>query len=175
MSTSTLADGRNHNGQLEITDYPLVQGHVVVHHPQSGINTVNLEDLMGYGSYGTVWTWLQKLRRCTINNEREKLSGWAEGDKFFLCGQSSGKRGRGSENKTIVAVADERWNIKKRMRRIRLQVELDFTGYTLETFIYNSIEQGAMIATDSWYSDTMVDEELFGNEKTNQHNGRMKK
>ena len=61
------------------------------------------------------------------------------------------------------------------MRRIRLQVELDFTGYTLETFIYNSIEQGAMIATDSWYSDTMVDEELFGNEKTNQHNGRMKK
>ena len=63
---------------------------------------------MGFGSYGTAWTWLQKLRRCTINNEREKLSGSVEEDEFFLGGQSSGKRRRGAENKTIVAVADER-------------------------------------------------------------------
>jgi hypothetical protein len=48
-----------HNRQLEITDYPLVQGHVVVHHPKSGINGVNLKDLTGFGSYGTAWTWLQ--------------------------------------------------------------------------------------------------------------------
>ena len=61
------------------------------------------------------------------------------------------------------------------MGRIRLQVELDCTGYTLETFIYNRIEHSAMIATESWYSDTMVDKELFGNEKTNQHNKRKKK
>ena len=33
---------------------------------KSGINAVNLKDLLGLGSYGTAWTWLQKLRRCTI-------------------------------------------------------------------------------------------------------------
>jgi len=75
---------------------------------KSGINAVNLKELMGFGSYGTAWTWMQKLRRCTIRNEREKLSGRVEVDEFFVGGQSSGKRGRGAENKTIVAVAVER-------------------------------------------------------------------
>jgi hypothetical protein len=75
---------------------------------KSGINAVNLKELMGFGSYGTAWTWLQKLRRCTIRHEREKLSGRVEVDEFFIGGQRPGKRGRGAENKTIVTVAVER-------------------------------------------------------------------
>lgn len=75
---------------------------------KSGINAVNLKELMGFGSYGTAWTWLQKLRRCTIRHEREKLSGRVEVDEFFVGGQRSGKRGRGAENKIIVAVGVER-------------------------------------------------------------------
>ena len=75
---------------------------------KSGINAVNLKELMGFGSYGTAWTWLQKLRRCTIRHEREKLSGRVEVDEIFIGGKRSGKRGRGAENKTIVAVAVER-------------------------------------------------------------------
>jgi len=75
---------------------------------KSGINAVNLKELMGFGSYGTAWTWLQKLRRCTIRHEREKLTGRVEVDEFFIGGQSSGKRGRGADNKIIVAVAVER-------------------------------------------------------------------
>ena len=54
------------------------------------------------------WSWLQKLRRCTIRNNREKLSGRVEVDEFFIGGRRSGKRGRGAEGKTIVAVAVER-------------------------------------------------------------------
>jgi hypothetical protein len=75
---------------------------------KSGINAVNLKELLGFGSYGTAWTWLQKLRRCTIRHEREKLSGRVEVDEFVIGGQKSGKRGRGAEGKTIVAVAVER-------------------------------------------------------------------
>ena len=75
---------------------------------RSGINAVNLKELLGLGSYGTAWTWLQKLRRCTIRHEREKLSGRVEVDEFFIGGRRSGKRGRGAEGKTIVAVAVER-------------------------------------------------------------------
>ena len=33
---------------------------------KSGINAVNLKELLGFGSYGTAWCWMQKLRRCTI-------------------------------------------------------------------------------------------------------------
>ena len=75
---------------------------------KSGINAVNLKELMGFGSYGTAWTWLQKLRRCTIHDDRKKLSGSVEVDEFFVGGHRIGKRGRGAENKAIVAVAVER-------------------------------------------------------------------
>jgi hypothetical protein len=74
---------------------------------KSGINAVNLKELLGFGSYGTAWIWLQKLRRCTIRHEREKLSGRVEVDEFVLGGKRSGKRGRGAEGKTIVAIAVE--------------------------------------------------------------------
>jgi hypothetical protein len=75
---------------------------------KSGINATNLKQLLGLGSYGTAWTWLHKLRRCTIRHEREKLTGRVEVDEFFIGGKRSGKRGRGAEGKTIVAVAVER-------------------------------------------------------------------
>ena len=75
---------------------------------KSGVNAVNLKELLGLGSYNTAWTWLQKLRRCTIRHEREKLSGRVEVDEFVIGGHKSGKRGRGAEGKTIVAVAVER-------------------------------------------------------------------
>ena len=58
--------------------------------------------------YGTAWSWLQKLRRCAIVTDREKLNGRVEVDEFFIGGKKSGKRGRGSDGKTIVAVAVER-------------------------------------------------------------------
>ena len=75
---------------------------------KSGVNAVNLQTLLGLGSYGTAWTWLQKLRRCTIVDDREKLSGRVEVDEFLIGGFSSGKRGRSADVKTIVAVAVER-------------------------------------------------------------------
>jgi hypothetical protein len=75
---------------------------------KSGINAVNLKELLGFGSYGTAWTWLQKLRRSTIRDQREKLSGRVEVDEFFIGAARSGKRVRGAEGKTIVAVAVER-------------------------------------------------------------------
>jgi hypothetical protein len=34
--------------------------------PKSGINAVNLEEPLGFGSYGTAWCWLQKHRRWSI-------------------------------------------------------------------------------------------------------------
>jgi hypothetical protein len=86
----------------------LVQSHVVVHHAKIRINAVNLKELLGFGSCGTAWCWLQKLRRCTIHCDREKLSGRVEVDEFFIGGQKSGKKGRGFDGKSIVTVTVER-------------------------------------------------------------------
>ena len=75
---------------------------------KSGINAVNLKELLGFGSYNTAWCWLQKLRRSTIRRDRKKLAGRVEVDEFFIGGKQSGKRGRGANGKIIVAVAVER-------------------------------------------------------------------
>jgi transposase-like protein len=115
---------------------------------RSGVNAINLKELLGLGSYDTAWTWLQKLRRCTIRNGREKLSGVVEVDDFVLGGQKSGKRGRGAEGKTIVVAAAEKRGYK--LGRIRLQVAQDFSSDSLTPFIEQNIEAGSHIITDGW-------------------------
>jgi hypothetical protein len=87
---------------------------------KSGVNAINLQDLLGLGSYNTAWLWLQKLRSCTVCQDREKLTGTVEADEFYLGGKKSGKRGRGAEHKCAVAIAVERKNPK--LGRLRLQV-----------------------------------------------------
>jgi len=127
---------------------------------KSGVNAVNLKELLGLGSYHTAWTWLQKLRRCTNRKDREKLSGRVEVDEFFVGGQKTGKRGRGADGKTIVYIAVER-DLKQdpstleeywQIGRARMQVALDCSSYSLETFINHNIEAGSTVATDKWSS-----------------------
>lgn len=75
---------------------------------KSGISSSRMKELLGFGTYRTAWTWLQKLRRRTIRDDREKLSGRVELDEFFIGGKRSGNRGIGADGKNIVAVAVER-------------------------------------------------------------------
>ena len=99
----------------------------------------------------------------------KKLSGRVEVDAFFIGGKSSGKRGRGSENKTIVAMAVEDETLKNRWGAFDFTLHWTVPAYSLETFILDNIEPGATIATDSWSGYNSIDKEQFGHEKTNQH------
>ena len=135
---------------------------------KSGINATNLKELLGLGSCGTVWNRLQKLRRCTIRPGREKLSGRVEVDEFFVGGHRSGKRGRGSEGKTILAVAVKRCPIKKKIGCVRLQVALDCSGYSLEIFIFENIESGSTIVSDTCSGYQIINKEQFTHRPTNQ-------
>lgn len=130
---------------------------------KSGVNAVNLQDLLGFGSYGTAWTWLHKLRRCTIRLNREKLSGKIEADEFYIGGQHSGKRGRAAEHKCAVAVAVERK--KKRLGRLRLQVIEDCSGDELIPFIQDNVEPGSQVSTDGWKSYDAISDLGFDHNK----------
>lgn len=79
---------------------------------KSYVNAVNFKELLG--SYETAWTWLQKLRRCTFCQNREKLSGRVEVDEFYIGGKRSGKQRRGAEDKIMISIAVERNDIEKR-------------------------------------------------------------
>lgn len=113
----------------------------------SGVNAINMQDLLGF-SYVTAWSWLQKLRRCTIRKDREKLSGKVQVDEFFIGGKKPGKRGRGAEGKSIVLAAVEKK--KPKLGRIRLQVTDDCSAESLSAFIEQNIEHGSQVITDGW-------------------------
>jgi len=115
---------------------------------KSGVNAVNLQDLLGFGSYHTAWRWLQKLRCCTIRKNREKLSGRIEADEFYLGGERSGKRGRGSDNKCAVAIALEKKG--RKLGRLRLQVIEGCGAGELIPFVQSNVEVGSTVTTDGW-------------------------
>ena len=130
---------------------------------KSGISATNLSRLLGI-SYPTAWTWLQKLKRCTINPDREKLSGTIEVDEFYLGGKHSGKRGRGSENKHKIVVAvehrqseDPNVNLSHLMGRARLLVIPDCSAESLIPFIKDNIYKYSSLITDKWkaYTDEL--------------------
>ena len=115
---------------------------------KSGVNAINLQDLLGFGSYHTAWRWLQKLRSCTIRQNREKLSGAVEADEFYIGGQRSGKRGRGAEHKYAVAIAVERKG--RKLGRLRLQLIDDCSSGQLVPFVVDNVSPGSVVMTDGW-------------------------
>jgi hypothetical protein len=54
------------------------------------------------------------------------------------------------------------------MGRIRLQVTLDCSAYSLETFILHNVEPGSTIATDSWKSYNFIEDAQCTHEKSKQ-------
>jgi transposase-like protein len=125
---------------------------------KSGVNAINLQDLLGC-SYVTAWSWLQKLRQCTIRKDREKLSGKVEVDEFFIGGQKPGKRGRGASGKCIVVAAVERQG--RKIGRIRLQVVGDCSADSLNAFINQNIETGSYVVTDGWKGYNPMDPDRY--------------
>jgi len=116
---------------------------------KNGTSALSLQRILGIGSYETAWTWLHKLRIAMVRPGRDKLSGTVEVDETFIGGkQSGGNRGRGTNNKTLVAIAVEKNDNK--IGRIRLSVIKDASSESLLKFIQNSIEINSIINTDGW-------------------------
>jgi transposase-like protein/ribosomal protein L37AE/L43A len=114
-----------------------------------GANALNLQRILGLGSYRTAWTMLHKLRRAMVSPDRDKLQGRIEVDEAYIGGVSrGGKRGRGAENKILVAVAVEINNNKS--GRVRLKVIEDASAGSLHDFVQEIALKGSTIITDGW-------------------------
>jgi transposase-like protein len=117
---------------------------------KTGVSASNMMDFMGFNSYDTVWTWLQKIRRAMIRPDRDKLSGIVEVDETYIGGMEigSGKQGRGAETKTLVVVATE--CIGKKIGRVRFRCIDAATAENLIPFIHDNVTEGSMVITDGW-------------------------
>ena len=117
---------------------------------KTGVSASNMMDFMGFGSYKTVWGWLQKLRRAMVRPGRDKLSGIVEVDETFIGGKEigDGKQGRGTETKTLVVVATE--CIGRQIGRVRFRCIDGATAENLVPFIQDNVSQGSTVITDGW-------------------------
>jgi len=116
---------------------------------KNGASAMSLQKILGLGSYRTAWTWLHKLRRAMIRPGRDQLSGEVEVDEAFIGAPGiGGKRGRGAENKILVAVAVE-VNDRK-IGRARMRVIESASSENLHSFIEESVKIGSTITTDGW-------------------------
>jgi transposase-like protein len=119
-----------------------------------GANALGLQRVLGLGSYHTAWQWLHRLRRAMVRPGRDKLSGTVEIDETYIGGERSGKRGRGADNKALVAVAIEDKSKEsttgKGIGRIRLQLIPNASAESLNDFIKANVNEGSCIRTDGW-------------------------
>lgn len=115
---------------------------------KNGASALSLQQILGLGSYQTAWTWLHKLRTAIARPGRDKLSGCVEVDETSIGGAKAGKRGRGAENKVLVAVAGTMKG--KRVGRIRLAIIDDASSTSLHGFVQECVEKGSTVRTDGW-------------------------
>jgi len=115
---------------------------------KNGVSAKGLQKILGFGSYQTAWTWLHKFRRLMVLSGRSKLQGAVEVDEVFVGGKKPGKRGRGAEGKSLVAVAVE--IAGRKTGRMRLAKIPNASSESLHKFIEGNIEKPSKIITDGW-------------------------
>ena len=114
---------------------------------KTGLSARALCDTHGFGSYQTAWGWLSKLRSVMGCAGRELLRGRVEVDEASVGGQKEGTRGRGAEGRTAVLVAVE-GQAKRKLGRVRFRCVQAITRRSVERFITDHVEPGAVVVTD---------------------------
>jgi transposase-like protein len=136
---------------------------------KDGISAMSLRDNLGIHSYRSAWTLLHTLRVAMIRSDREPLSGMVEVDEAYVGGyEEGGKRGRGCENKYIVAVAVQLDKIQMdrshdvlrdyRLAKIRIKHVASASKEELHTFILENVASGSMLYRDDWSGYSGIDE-----------------
>ena len=115
---------------------------------KNGVSALGLQRVLGLSSYRTAWTWLHKLRYAMVRPGRDKLSGLVEVDETYIGGKKPGKRGRGAEGKSLIAVAVE--DKGEHFGRIRLCRIADASAGSLIPAVQESVGPGSIVRTDGW-------------------------
>ncbi len=114
-----------------------------------GLSALQLQHMLGLARYETAWLILHKLRRATLDANREPLKGTVEIDETFIGGEQLGLRGGrqiAGRKALMVAVAVEVCG--EGSGRVRAEVVPDGTAPTLSRFIVRNVEQGSTVLSD---------------------------
>jgi len=136
---------------------------------KDGISAKSLQDNLGINSYQSAWLLLHKLRVAMIRSDREPLSGIVEVDEDYIGGvDEGGKRGRGSENKQIVAIAVQLERIATdkphdslrdfKLAKIRAKCIENASKNELYAFITENVAKGSILYRDDWSGYSGIDQ-----------------
>src|SRR5882672_5361213 len=140
---------------FENTNKPLREWFRVVHlmlTSKKGISALQIQRVMGFGSYGTAHSMCHKIRAALIEPET-KLGGIVEVDETFVGGKAKnrhwikrdGKPGPTASGKAIVAGA------VRRKGNVIARVIANVTKATLEAFVGEAVsDKVSLICTDQW-------------------------
>jgi len=146
---------------------------------KDGISAKSLQENLSLKSYKSAWSLLHKLRIAMVRSDREKLYGIVEVDEEYIGGaMEGGKRGRGSENKQLVAVAVQLDKISEdnpdrpslrdyRLSKIRAKCIPNASKGELHAFIKENIAEGSTLIRDDWSGYSGIDDEGYHSEISN--------
>ena len=104
---------------------------------EGGASALELQRVLGLGSYVTAWIWLHKFRRAMVRSGRDQLHGRVEVDETYVGGVEEGVRGREMVGKALVAVAAEEDG--RGIGRIWLSRIRDASAASWEAFVEEAI------------------------------------
>lgn len=131
---------------------------------KTGASALNLQGILGLGSYRTAWALLQKLRRAMVRPGRDRLAGRVEVDETYVGGKEEGHPGRKTEKKALVVIAAQEEG--PRIGRIRMRRVASASKANLHRFVLDMVEPGTVVHTDAWPSYGGLASKGYGHDVT---------
>jgi transposase-like protein len=117
---------------------------------KKGLSAMELRRKVGINGYKTAWLLMQKIRKAMASSGKFPLEHMGEVDETYIGGHREGPRGRGADDKTLVAIAVETNGTT--MGRAYLKTIESLKMVELEKFVKDHVTQGARVITDYYPS-----------------------
>ena len=120
-----------------------------------GVSALHVKRLLGMKSYGTVWSWLHKIRAAlAARDEPYKLKSIVEFDGANFSSQAA--RGKRDHGKVLIAVETKDWvdeagRPKSKAGFAKVQVSRE-TKIFAQRFVDKNIDADTLVNTDGGYS-----------------------
>ena len=122
---------------------------------KKGLSAMELHRKVGINGYKTAWLLMQKIRSAMASSGKFLLTRMVEVDETYIGGHREGPRGRGAEDKTLVAIAVE--TNGSTMGRAYLKTIDSLRMVELEQFVKDHVTKGAKVTTDCFTSYGSLD------------------
>jgi transposase-like protein len=111
-----------------------------------GVSALEIQRVLGLGSYRTAWTWMHKLRRAMVQPAQDLLAGRVVVDHAYLDGEKPQSTDPVFPGRPLIFVAAQ--DIRGRVGRIVLRRVPDRTASSLQSAIRRTVALDAMVLTD---------------------------